>query len=167
TQDFGFDREHTLLARASLNQQGRQGAALAALYKAVQERVSALPGVLAASPSHGGIAPTGFMNGVFFDSAVWFVGEQEIEPGAERRALWYVVAPGFFDAMGMRLAAGRDFTANDTEAAPRVAIINETMARRCFGNENPIGKRVDAKRDLKVEIVRVGKAQQYNPPPHP
>ncbi len=164
TQDFGFDREHTLLARASLNQPGRQGAALTALYKTVQERVSALPGVLAASPSHGGIAPTGFMNGVFFDSAIRFVEEQTIEPGAEPRALWYVVGPGFFGAMGMRLAAGRDFTAHDTEAAPRVAIINETMARRCFGNENPIGKRFGLKRDLTFEVVGVVKAEKYNSP---
>jgi predicted permease len=106
TQDFGFDRERVLLVRAAINQPGRRGAELARLYQTVQERITALPGVLRASPSHGGISPTGFMNGVFFDSAIRFVNEQAIEPGAELRALWYVVAPGFFDAMGMRLAAG-------------------------------------------------------------
>jgi predicted permease len=164
TQEFGFDRERVLLARASLNQPGRQGAALARLYQTVKERIAGLPGVLSASPSHGGISPTGFMNGVFFDSAIRFVGEQAIEPGAEQRALWYVVAPGFFDAMGMRLAAGRDFTAHDTDATPRVAVINETMARRYFGAENPIGKRFGLKRDLTFEVVGVVKAEKYNSP---
>jgi predicted permease len=164
TQEYGFDRERVLLARASLNQPGRQGAALTALYQTVQERIAGLPGVLSASPSHGGMAPTGFMNGVFFDSAIRFVGEQAIEPGAEQRALWYVVAPGFFDAMGMRLAAGRDFTAHDTGATPRVAVINETLARRCFGAENPIGKRFGLKRDLTFEVIGVVKAEKYNSP---
>jgi len=78
--------------------------------------------------------------------------------------LWYVVAPGFFDAMGMRLAAGRDFTAHDTNAAPRVAVINEAMARRYFGAENPIGKRFGLKRDLMFEIVGVATAEKYNSP---
>ncbi len=164
TQEFGFDRERVLLVRASLNQPGRQGAALARLYQSVRERIAGLPGVLSASPSHGGISPTGFMNGIFFDSAIRFVGEQAIEPGAEQRALWYVVAPGFFDAMGMRLAAGRDFTAHDTDAAPRVAVINETLARHYFGNETPIGKRFGLKRDLTFEVVGVVKAERYNSP---
>jgi predicted permease len=164
TQEFGYDRERVLLARASLNQPGRQGAALIALYRTVQERIAGLPGVISASPSHGGVAPTGFMNGVFFDSAIRSVDEQTIEPGAEQRALWYVVGPGFFDAMGMRLAAGRDFTAHDTDARPRVAVINETMARRYFGAENPVGKRFGLKPDLTFEIVGVVKAEKYNSP---
>src|SRR5262245_5701548 len=163
-QDFGVDRERVVLVRAAINQPGRQGAELARLYQTLQERIAALPGVVRVSPSHGGISPTGFMNGVFFDSAIRFVNEQAIEPGAELRALWYVVAPGFFDAMGMRLAAGRDFTAHDTDAAPRVAVINEMMARRYFGAENPIGKRFGLKRDLTFEIVGVLKAEKYNSP---
>jgi predicted permease len=169
-QDFGFDRHHVLLVRAAINQVGqigqahRQDEALARLYQTVRERISALSGVLAVGPSHGGIPPTGFMNGVFFDSAIRFVGEQAIEPGAEQRALWYVVAPGFFDALGLRLEAGRDFSDHDTREATRVAIINETMARQYFGNEYPIGKRFGLKRDMVFEVVGVVNAEKYNSP---
>ena len=163
-QDFGFDREHVLLVRASLNQPGRQDAALATLYQTVQERLSSLPGVRAASPSHGGVSPSGFMNGVSFDSAIRFVGDQTIVPGAERRALWYVVAPGFFDAMGIRLTAGRDFTTHDTAATPRVAVINHAMARHYFGDRNPIGMRFGFNRNLTFEVTGVVKAEKYNSP---
>ncbi|MFL6209742.1 MAG: ADOP family duplicated permease [Pyrinomonadaceae bacterium] len=51
-----------------------------------------------------------------------------------------VVGPRFFETLGIRLLRGRDFNANDTEAAPRVAIISESMARSIFPNENPVGQ---------------------------
>lgn len=58
--------------------------------------------------------------------------------------------------MGMGLAAGRDFTTNDKADAPPVAVINETLARRYFGKENPIGKRIGLSRPIDWrEIVGV------------
>jgi predicted permease len=53
------------------------------------------------------------------------------------------VTPGFFDAIGVRLVAGRDFRAADTPTAPKVAIINVTLARALFKGEDPIGRVVD------------------------
>src|SRR5262249_49444306 len=53
-----------------------------------------------------------------------------------------VVALNYLRAMGTRLVRGRDFTAQDTAGAPRVAMINEWMARHLFPNENPLGKRL-------------------------
>jgi putative ABC transport system permease protein len=50
--------------------------------------------------------------------------------------------PGYFRTLGIRLIAGRDFTDRDSLDAPRVAIVNESLARVYFDNENPIGKRV-------------------------
>jgi putative ABC transport system permease protein len=50
------------------------------------------------------------------------------------------VAPDYFRAMGIPLLRGRSFTEEDAYQAPRVAIINENMARRYFSNENPVGK---------------------------
>jgi predicted permease len=52
-----------------------------------------------------------------------------------------LVDPGYFGTIGMPLVDGRDFDARDTETAPQVAIINETMARRYFGSSTPIGRR--------------------------
>jgi putative ABC transport system permease protein len=53
-----------------------------------------------------------------------------------------LVSPDYFRAAGIELLKGRDFTAQDTENAPQVAIINETLARRFFPNEEPIGRRI-------------------------
>jgi len=52
------------------------------------------------------------------------------------------VTPGYFAAMGIPLLRGRDFTAQDKEGAPPVAIIDEQLARRAFGDGNPLGKRI-------------------------
>jgi len=54
----------------------------------------------------------------------------------------YPVTPNFFATMKIPMLRGRDFTDRDTATTPWVAIINETMARRFFADENPIGKHV-------------------------
>ncbi len=52
-----------------------------------------------------------------------------------------LVLPGFFEAMRVPLRAGRVFNANDTKGTPGVVVINETMARKYYGNANPVGRR--------------------------
>ena len=64
-------------------------------------------------------------------------------------ALYYPIAPNFFHTMQTQILRGRDFTLRDTTNAPWVTIINETMARRFWPNEDPIGKHVKA--DLSPE----------------
>jgi len=51
------------------------------------------------------------------------------------------VSDGYFETMGIQLVAGRDFNSHDTPESPRVAIINQTAAKRYFAGQNPIGKR--------------------------
>ncbi len=52
------------------------------------------------------------------------------------------VAPGFFDAVGIRLVSGRDFAWSDRSQAPRVAILSQSLARRLFAGRDPIGQRI-------------------------
>jgi predicted permease len=56
-------------------------------------------------------------------------------------AVYRVAMPGYFHTMGIRMRRGRDFDARDVESAPRVAVINETMARKYWPGEDAIGKR--------------------------
>jgi predicted permease len=57
------------------------------------------------------------------------------------------VSPGYFDTLGIRVLEGRQFTAQDSADGPRVVIINETMARRFWPDESPIGKRIGREGD--------------------
>jgi len=58
------------------------------------------------------------------------------------RALSFLTGPGFFRTMGIPVISGRDFTESDSPSSERVVIINEAFARRYFGNENPLSKRI-------------------------
>jgi predicted permease len=91
-------------------------------------RVSALPGVQSAALAEGGPLASRQM----FDS-VRVPGQAEIRAASDD------VTPGFFDAIGARLIAGRDFGASDKPGVPRVAIINATLARMLFKGDDPIG----------------------------
>jgi putative ABC transport system permease protein len=74
--------------------------------------------------------------------------------------LWIVsndyVTQGFFPAMGLTLLKGRDFTTADSRTAPRVAIVNQTLATRAFGTANPIGRRVSWAMRSQFDITIVG-----------
>jgi len=85
------------------------------------------------------------------------------------------VIPGFFETMGIGLVAGRSFTPGDTAKAPDVAIVNETLARRYFGEARPIGRRLwlagsgdTPDRALAiVGVARDAKAQDFLADPEP
>ena len=76
------------------------------------------------------------------------------------------VSPGYFDAMRMSLRAGRKFSAGDTTASARVAIVNETFARKFFGTTPPIGQTIriigtDARPGDPIQIVGIVADAKY------
>ena len=91
---------------------------------------------------------------------------------------WNVVTPGYFAAMKMRLASGRDFTDADRDGSPSVVIVNETAARRWWPNQDPVGKTLlqqdgrpgapDATRTLTVvAVARDSKYRNLDEDPRP
>jgi putative ABC transport system permease protein len=83
---------------------------------------------------------------------------REVANADELTADFYPVTPNFFNTMKIRMLHGRDFTGRDTVHAPWVAIVNQTMARRFFPGEDPIGKRIRvdlSQEDRLREIVAV------------
>jgi putative ABC transport system permease protein len=78
-------------------------------------------------------------------------------------ALFYVVEPGYLDAMGLKLKSGRFFTNQDTEKSPRVVVIDDMLARERFGSENPLGRRLNLDDDQgPYEIIGVvGHVKQW------
>ncbi len=108
-----------------------------AFFRELVDRVQQLPGVQAAGAvSILPLSGSGNSGTTTVDSRA--VAPQDASPEAD----WRVVTPGFFQAMGISLVSGRFFDARDSDTAAPVAIIDETMARTYWPNEDPIGKRI-------------------------
>jgi ABC-type antimicrobial peptide transport system permease subunit len=69
------------------------------------------------------------------------------------------VGPGYFATLGQALIKGREFTVKDVAGAPKVAIINETMAKYFFGADNPLGRHIGWGRTSGTDIEIVGVAK--------
>jgi predicted permease len=80
--------------------------------------------------------------------------------GVRLETQWIVsqnfVTPGYFAALALPVRQGRDFTSADGVGAPRVALVNETLAARAFGTSSPIGRRVSFGRPGSFDIEIVG-----------
>jgi putative ABC transport system permease protein len=129
------------------------------LYRRGVEEIASLPFVVSAGagsavPLFGG------------DGSQEFALEGRDEPPGRRPvAFWYDVDPDYFRTLGIPLLRGRLLAAFDGRGAPSVAVINETMARRVFAEENPIGRSLRTKdRNDSLEIVGVvGDVRPFRP----
>jgi putative ABC transport system permease protein len=79
--------------------------------------------------------------------------------GEEPRMILRAIHPAYLRTVGIRLVAGRDITGQDVEGAPRVALINEHLARRFFDGGNPVGKELIVLRGGGSSWVKGGSAQ--------
>jgi len=134
--DPGFEIKNRLTLEINLEMQGYDETKGKAFARQVVERLAALPGVESAS------AVNALPLGVRGEAAPVFVEGREIPAeGREQYVEDQIVGHDYLHTMGTRLLSGRDFTALDAAGAPRVAIINQAMARRFFPGEEAIGKR--------------------------
>jgi predicted permease len=86
----------------------------------------------------------------------------EEAPAARRRVPLNNVAPGYFETFGTSLVAGRDFRFDD-EGRPRVAIVNQAMARRYFAGRDPLGARLQLEADSRTyEVVGIVADAKYS-----
>ena len=153
--DLGFDREHVLLVWTQPSATGRRPDAFKVLWQAAAERLAALPGVVSASASNGSILNGDIPTAARLSDPMRVAGvpPKPTTIGGYRT----FVMPRFFETIGVPLVAGREFTDRDTETAPPVVIINETLARHYFGRENPVGRFVgfNWQKGTPTEIVGV------------
>ena len=136
----------------------------AAFYEEMLRGIRALPGVSAAAA-----AATLPIGGDNFASPILVEGQPEPPPGSEARAGFQVVSPGYFEAMGIPLISGRDFTSADSSTAPPVVIINERLARESWPGADPLGRRLIIARVPMTVIGVAGDVRHLGPgvPPRP
>jgi putative ABC transport system permease protein len=136
--DPGFEPESVLTAEISLPRaKYPDERKVAAFHDQLLSRLEALPGVEAVGL--GSSLPFGGTNA---DTSFFIDGQPLLEPRDRPHTHPRTISPDYFRAMGMRMIEGRAFTEQDHEQAPRVAIINETMARRFWPGQRALGKRV-------------------------
>jgi len=137
TSSPGFRADGVLLTSFDLRGNGYSDDKAAAFFEQLTDRLKTLPGVQGASLER--YVP------------MWFTGRSytipELEgytpkPGEQNLIDLNVVGPNYFSVMQIPILSGREFTAQDRKGAQRVCIINETMARRFWPGQNPIGRHV-------------------------
>jgi predicted permease len=158
--EMGFNENSVLLFEIEPASAGyKEDSRLARLYDQIEQNVSAIPGVHAAS-----FSMFTFNQGSWSEDA--WAQDESPEVKSNREILYNKVGRGYFSTMGLPLLAGRTFAPQDTENSPKVAMINETMARRFFPNESPLGRRFrlggpDAKPENDKIVIGVVKDAKY------
>lgn len=155
---IGFERERMLLFSISPGLNGYRGPRLAEYYRQVQDRISAIPGVTSATfSSHAAVADGES------SSSIKIPG---VTKGKEVFDLHrHLIGPAYFKTLGIPVLMGRVFDGRDDATAPKVAVVNQTLARSAFGDDNPIGKTLRFGSDAKprdFEIVGVVGDAKYN-----
>jgi putative ABC transport system permease protein len=132
--ELGFDRDHLLIVRIDPRAAGYLTADLNALYRRLQERVSAIPGVASVSMS-----TFGALSGGVHTSSMTVEGYKP-RPAEDVHMQRESVTAGYFKTLGIRLVRGRTFEAQDSEGTRHVSVVNETFAKHYFNGRNPIGQ---------------------------
>jgi predicted permease len=152
---LGFDPKNVVLFGLAPGRSGYDEVHGNQLYERVLKRLNRMPRVIGASLS----AYTPISD--FGDS-----GEIRVEGGGSRKAAGTTInyiGPDFFDVLRIPLVLGRAVDQRDMGGAAKVAVINETCARRYFGAGSPIGKRFrwDDKPDWEIQVVGLVKDAKY------
>jgi predicted permease len=150
----GLETERLLTFSLNAPLAGHSPQRTLSVYEDVQGRLKRLPGISGVT-----LASTAILAGDINMSTVRIEGYQS-KDGEDMNPDKNDVGPDFVRTMGIQLVEGRDFTSADRLGAPRVAIINETMARKYFGSESPLGRRIgfgSKKTPIDISIVGVVK----------
>jgi predicted permease len=136
--DKGFNPENVLVAAMDPSLQGYEEEETVQFYRDLLDRVRAYPGVTVAAL--GETVPLGFSSS---DTSVEIPGY--IPSPEERMSIRYNrVSPGYFEAMGIPMIQGREFTDQDNADGPGAIIVNQHFANRFWPGESPIGKQVSS-----------------------
>src|ERR1700687_2915834 len=133
--DAGLDRDHVISIHLDFTNAGYQEDDLPALYTRMLARLKELGAVKDAAVSMCAIP------GCIWNTAIHVSGHPEI-PEKELHGEENHVGADYFHTLGIPILQGRDFDERDLPSSPHVAILNHAFARKLFGSESPIGRRI-------------------------
>lgn len=138
--DLGFNPDHVLDLSVDAEQVGYKEPQARAAYREIDSRIRALPGV--ESVAEGFTVPMGYFGA---NERIW-IQEHPYEPGQQPPDISNnMVTPSYMDTLQIPLLKGRKFSDADSEKAPQVAIVNQTMAKKFWPNEDAVGKHFSIK----------------------
>lgn len=154
--DTGFQASNLLTMNLSLAVTPDEAAKAQNFLEQLGQNLRQLSGVQSAAISNG-MPFAGAMEDSFF-----IEGDDLNDPLAEKMALVYLTSPEYLQTMGIRLLRGRYFTQQDRAGGTPVVVIGETLARKHFPNQDPIGKRLNGLVIDQPEIIGVvGQVKHY------
>jgi predicted permease len=155
--DMGFRVDHTLMLSMDLGLQGYTEDRGQQFYKQLGDRVRSLPGVRAAAVSS--YIPMGYDNTLV---NIFPEGQVVDDKAKTETTLDDEVQPAYFRTAGTPVIQGREFTEADSALAPKVAIVNDTFAKKIWPGQNPLGKIFRTKRDgPPIQVVGVTRTGKY------
>jgi predicted permease len=165
---LGFNPSNVLDFSLDVQQVAYQESQGRAFYRELDSRLRALPGVVSVAEAFS--VPMGVMSA----SDHVIVEGHPVESGKQPPTVQYnMVTPTYFDTLRIPIHNGRTFTDADDEKAPSVAVINQTMAKQFWPDQNPLGKRFSTKSasGAFIEVVGVVQDGKYkgvveDPTPH-
>ena len=157
---LGFDPDHILNVALDIQEIGYQEPRGREFFRAAEERIRALPGVESVAQAFS--VPMGLISsqdGIIPD-------DQPLEPGQVPPTVFdNYVTPGYFETLRIPIKRGRTFNDSDKESAPKVAVINETMAKKFWPNRDAVGRRFKSKdNDQKwadIEVIGIVQDSKY------
>ena len=159
--DLGVRVENLVTFSVTPEQSGYDSLRTRQLYARIEEELAALPGASAVTS-----AMVPLIAGNNWNNTVRVQGFKPDANNTNANASFNAVGSGHFRAIGVSLLAGREFTDGDDGRAPKVAIVNETFARRFGLGANPVGKRMAIGSSdtipLNIEIVGLVRDMKYS-----
>jgi predicted permease len=159
--NLGFASDHLLNLDMDVDEVGYNETQGREFYRQAEDRLRALPGVVSVAQANS--VPMGYYSGV--DQV--FVEGHPLEAGQQPpQLLRNRVSRNYFETLRMPIVRGRGFAESDSEKAPAVAVINQTMAKKFWPNEDAIGKRISTKSQTGpfIEVVGVVQDAKYRGP---
>ena len=151
--DLGFDPERLLTASYDLALQNYPVERRQIFRRDLYSRITALPGIESVT-----IADLPPLSGTMASTIVTTTGETDT---AESRVYMSGVGPDYFRTMRIPIVRGRAVAANDRRGSPEIGVANQTLARRLWPNQDPIGRTLQVDEQV-VQIVGVARDAKYD-----